>query len=175
MIKDDVRKRLFFRLYNTVQQMLYSYLLAIVHNHSDAEDLLQETAVVLWDKFDKYQEGTSFDRWAMKIASNNALNFMRKNRNTKRFFHEAFYEMVSQQAQEDSDSIAERSEAFHFCLNKLPENCRELLSMRYQKDVSIKHISQLTGRSANGLYQSFSRIISAVRECMDKYIARQSV
>ena len=165
MKSDDAKKKLFFRLYNYVQLRLYSYLLAMVHNHNDAEDLLQETAVVLWDKFDQFQEGTSFDAWAIKIASNKALDFMRRNRNTKQFFHEAFYETVSQQAQKDSGDVSERSEAFCFCLNKLPANSKKLLSMRYQKNISIKHISQVTGRSANGLYQSFSRIINAMREC----------
>lgn len=174
MTENDKKSR-FFGLYNQVHVRLYGYLLAIVHNQTDAEDLLQDTAVVLWDKFDQFREGTNFGAWAVKIASNKAIDFVRKNRNTKMFFSEDFYTTVSQQALKDSFDDSEHSEAFGFCLDKLPENSRKLLSMRYKKGISIKHISRLTGRSANGLYQSFSRIISAMRECMTKYIARQGI
>lgn len=175
MVDENIKKKQFFGLYNNVQVMLYCYLMALVHNQSDAEDLLQETAIVLWDKFDQFQEGTNFGAWAVKIAGNKARDFMRRNRNTKMFFHDEFYESVSLQAQTDSNDVIERFQALRFCLNKLPENSRKLLSMRYKKNISIKHISQLTGRSANGLYQSFSRLISSMRECMNKYIARQTI
>lgn len=172
---EDSKKKQFFGLYNKVQLRLYSYLTAVVRNQNDAEDILQETAIILWDKFDQYQEGTNFGAWAFKIANNKARDFMRKNRNTKMFFHADFYESVLQQAQEDPNDDVERSGALHFCIDKLPENSRKLLSMRYQKNISIKHISHLTGRSANGLYQTYSKLINAIRECMNKYIARQAI
>ncbi len=173
--EQNAKNARFFRLYNSVQERLFCYLLSIVHNRVDAEDILQETATVLWQKFDQFEEGTSFGAWATRIARNKAFEFMRKNKKTRVFFDENFYDAVSQYAQESSRNISDRSDALRFCLKKVPEKSRKLLTMRFQKDLSIKRISQSTGRSANGLYQSFSRILNAMRICMDKYLARQAL
>lgn len=168
------KKSRFFGLYNNVQSRIYTYLLTIIHNRNDAEDVLQETAAILWEKFDTYQEDTSFGAWAVQIARYKAFEYMRKHKSNM-FFDEAFYNAISDQAAESSSDVHVRSEALRFCLKRIPENSLKLLTMRYKKDISIKGISQLTGRSANGLYQSFSRILNGLRNCMDKYLARQAI
>ncbi len=175
-MKSDISKQArFFRHYNSVQVRLYSYLLTVVHNRNDAEDILQETAIVLWEKFDEFQEGTSFGAWAVRIAGFKALEFMRHNRKTRMFFDESFYESICQEAEESTVDVPERLEALHFCLNKVPDPSKKLLAMRYMKDIPIRRISHQTGRSAAGLYQTFTRLIGLLRDCMDKYIARETL
>ena len=166
---------LFFKLYNYVHPRVFSYLMIVVHNHADAEELLQETATVMWEKFDQFQEGTNFGAWAVSIARNKALEFLRKNRKTRMVFEDDFYDLVSKHAKDSSSDVTDRAEALRHCLNKLPGKDKRLLLMRYKKDISIKKISQLTGRSLNGLYQSFTRIIAVVRNCMQRCLARQEV
>lgn len=174
MNNEKSKKSRFFGLYNSVQPRIYTYLLTIIHNRNDAEDVLQETATVLWEKFDAYQEGTSFGAWAVQIARLKALEYIRKHK-SRMFFDDKFYDMISEKAEESSSDVHGRSEALHFCLKKIPDNSLKLLAMRYKKDISIKRISQLTGRSSNGLYQSFSKILNALRTCMDNYLARQTL
>jgi RNA polymerase sigma-70 factor (ECF subfamily) len=174
MNEEILKKSHFFGLYNSVQSRIYAYLLTIVHSRDDAEEVLQETAIILWEKFDTYQLGTNFGVWAVQIARFKALEYLRKHK-SRMFFDEAFYNAISDQAEESSSDVDGRSEALRFCIKKIPENNLKLLAMRYKKDISIKRISQLTGRSANGLYQSFSKILSALRNCMDKYIAQQNL
>ena len=171
----DSKKKKFFGLYNQTQLRLFSYLFAIVHNKSDAEDIMQETAIVLWDKFDQYQEGTNFGAWAVNIARNKAFEFMRKNKRTKMFFNEEFYESVSKHALEDSTDDSDRIKALQFCLEKIPENSRKILTMRYKKEIPVKRIAQLTGRSVNGLYHSFTKLVSALQDCMNTYTSRRTV
>lgn len=161
----------FFKLYNSVHTRLYSFLLVVVHNHDDAEELLQETASVMWEQFDRFEEGTNFGAWAISIARNKALELLRKNRKTRAVFTETFYDQVAQYAQESLRDVSERTQALQFCLEKLPDRDRDLLFMRYRKDISTKRISQLTGRSLNGLYQSFTRIIGMLRQCIERQSA----
>ena len=168
------RKSRFFGLYNSVQSRIYTYLLTMIHNRNDAEDVLQETATVLWEKFDTYQEGTSFGAWAIQIARLKSLEYMRKHK-SRMFFDETFYQAVSEQVEKGSSDVHERSESLRFCLKKLPENSLRLLTMRYKKDIPIKRIAILMGRSPNGLYQSFSRILNVLHDCMGKYLTRQAL
>ncbi len=169
MTNNYSRNSRFFKLYNSVQVRLYSYLLTVVHNANDAEDLLQETATILLEKFDQFEEGTSFGAWAITIARNKSLEFLRKNRNTRMIFDDRFYDEVSRYAEKKSKEASRRSEALQFCLEKLSEKNKTLLSMRFKKDISIKKISQTTGRSLDSLYHSYSNIIKALRGCMERY------
>ena len=173
MPNEQLKHERFFRLYNSIQMRLYTYLLTVVHNRVDAEDLLQETAIFLWEKFDQFEEGTSFGAWAIRIAQYKALEFIRRNKKTRMVFDDDFYEKVSLCSPQSSSDVSEREEALRSCIKKLPEKYKTLLAMRYKKSIPIKRISNLMGRSANGLYQTFSKIISSLRSCMESYLAQQ--
>jgi RNA polymerase sigma-70 factor (ECF subfamily) len=56
---------------------MFGYILALVHNNADAEDLLQQTCLVLWRKFDQYDSAGNFVHWANKIAQYEVQNFFR--------------------------------------------------------------------------------------------------
>lgn len=165
----------FFKLYNSVHTRIYSFLLIIVHNQDDTEELLQETASLMWEQFDQFQEGTNFGAWAIAIARNKALEFLRKNKKTRMVFDDIFYDQVSKHAEQSSHDVSDRSQALRLCLEKLQDKDKKLLFMRYRKNVSVKRISQVTGRSLNGLYQSFSRIIMSLRLCISRHLARQEI
>ncbi len=163
----------FFKLYNSVHLRLYSYIMTVVHNYGDADDILQETALVLWEKFDQFQEGTSFGAWAVAIARNMALQFMQKNKRTRMIFGEEFYTQVSDYSQENTSDVSHIEKALNNCIVKLSDNNQKLLSLRYKKNVPIKRISQLTGRSANALYQNFWKITQVLRICIQRQLTCQ--
>lgn len=167
------KNNLFFRLYNNVQTRIYSFLLIIVHNHSDAEDILQETASIMWEKFDQYEQGTNFEAWAMSIAKRKALEFLRKNKRSRMIFQEQYYDLISNQALQTTEDVSDRVQAVNHCLQKLSEKDRNLLSMRFKKNIPLKHISNITGRSASGICQSFSRILDVLRACVTAVLAQQ--
>jgi DNA-directed RNA polymerase specialized sigma24 family protein len=50
----------FTRLYDDCAPWLYSYLFSLLRHREDAREVLQETAGVLWEKFDQYHRGTEF-------------------------------------------------------------------------------------------------------------------
>lgn len=167
------KNTLFFSLYDSVHCRLYNFLLILVHNQSDAEDLLQETAAIMWEQFDQFQEGTNFGAWAVSIARIKALEFLRQNKKSRMIFKETYYDLISNQAQQATENLADRIQMVKYCLEKLPEKDRKLLSMRYRKNITLKRISQITGRSSSGICQSFARIIAMLRSCMTKRLETQ--
>ena len=58
--KENSRMERFVQLYARHQQYLFSYVLALVPKWADAENVAESTQLVLWRKFEQYQEGTSF-------------------------------------------------------------------------------------------------------------------
>src|SRR5215216_1469947 len=63
----ESRKRL-VALLTRHQRQIFSYIYVLVPNRADAEDLLQETSVVICEKFDEFREGSDFVAWACQIA-----------------------------------------------------------------------------------------------------------
>jgi RNA polymerase sigma-70 factor (ECF subfamily) len=168
MEDEALKSERFFRLYNSVSLRVYSYLMVMVHNKDSADELLQETATVLWTKFDEYEEDTNFGAWTVSIARLKVLEYFRERKKSRMVFDDSFYEKVSKQAKDLSGDLPVRVDALKDCLDKLPGNQEKLLSMRFKKDLTIKKISQLTGRPLGSLYHSFSRMVRGLRNCVEK-------
>ena len=74
---DALRNQTFSRLLTANHSRLRAFIYALVHDHHHTDDLMQEVAVVLWKRYDTFEEGTNFAAWAMKIARYTVLNWRR--------------------------------------------------------------------------------------------------
>jgi RNA polymerase sigma-70 factor (ECF subfamily) len=66
--KETERRKQLVALMTQHQRRIFSYIYTLVPDRYDAEDLLQETSVVICEKFDEFREGTDFVAWACQIA-----------------------------------------------------------------------------------------------------------
>src|SRR5882757_3613228 len=87
-LEDERDPVLFATLLRESRSRVFGYLLALVQNLSDAEDLYQHTALVLWEKFDQYEAGTDFGTWATSVAHFSALNFLRRQSRRRNLFND---------------------------------------------------------------------------------------
>ena len=172
MGKSNIKSEEFFRLYNAAQQRIYAYLLMMVHNHSDADDLLQETASVLWERYEDYDKGKSFAAWGVGIARNKALDFMKSKGNSRASFNSDFYDKISQIEGAEADNVNERSNALRNCIGKLSVQNQMIVHYRFEKGLTVKKMSQESGDSADKIYKRLSRIYSALRDCVSRTLAR---
>lgn len=163
----------FFKLYTSVQPRMYSFLVTLVHNPEDAEDLLQETAAILWEQFDRYEEGTNFGAWAIAIAKIKAFECLRRNKKRRLLLEDETYRSISKIAESVSSDTTVRMEELRKCLKKLDDSCRSLLTMRYKKNLHIKEISKITNKSPNVLYKTLSRVLRNLRECIKRSIRQR--
>ncbi|MBN2513887.1 MAG: sigma-70 family RNA polymerase sigma factor [Sedimentisphaerales bacterium] len=160
------RKKYFFEQYNQIQSHLYAFILMMVHNECDAEDLLQETSVILWERFEEFARGANFKAWAFAIAKNRTFVFLRKNKKLRLSFMDEVYEKIPAIAVQILEDQIYRVKALKHCINKLSPNDQQLLRMRYKENNVPKVLSQKTGRSLNGLYKSLTRVHSLLRDCI---------
>ena len=165
----------FLRLYTSIQPKLFSFLLAVVHSRAEAEELFQDTAVVLWEKYDKYDPKSDFGAWAIGIARNKVFEYLRKNKKTKKVFNTMFYDQISDLATNSSDDISDRITMLKSCVNKLSPSDKVLLTSRYNEKKSVRQLSQLTGRPTNSLYKSLARIIILLRQCITRQMRNRAI
>jgi RNA polymerase sigma-70 factor (ECF subfamily) len=162
----------FFRLYNGAQKRVYAFLLMLVHNHTDAEDLLQETASILWEQYHHYDPQSSFAAWAIGIARNKALDFLKRKRTSRPLLSDDFYKDISALAESESVNTDQRVKALRDCVKKLSAENQALLHLRFEKGIPVKRISQMSQHSAEAIYKKISRIYSHLHSCIHRTLVQ---
>src|SRR3954447_4529472 len=127
----EARKRL-IALITRHQRQVFSYIYVLVHNRSDAEDLLQETSLVICEKFNEFKEGTDFVAWACQIAYWRVRYSRQKFARSKVVFDQDILDVVAQTASALAGELDDRHEALAHCLQRLHPRDRDLLIARYE-------------------------------------------
>ena len=171
----DRKSAKFFSLYTGIQNRLHSIILVIVHNQSAADDLLQETAATLWEKFDQFKEGTNFSAWAIQIAKNKCFEYLRRNKKTKQLFRNDFYSQAADLAVESTQDLSTRLKALDLCCEKLDARRRALLKLHYSENVSVKELSVQFGQPVSTLYNHIAQTLDWLRFCIKKTLSAQPI
>ena len=163
----------FVRLFLSNEIRIYGYLRSLVPHRPDAENLLQETAIVLWEKFADFEAGTDFARWAIAIARYQVLHFRRQQRQDVLIFSDSFVDLVDHRATASADALNGIQAAFDACLAKLSETDRELFTRRYAPNAHVSHIATELGRPLSTVYYALDRIHRALAECIEHLLAQE--
>jgi RNA polymerase sigma-70 factor (ECF subfamily) len=175
MGSDTRNRQEYSRLLQHDQARLYGYVHSLVRNLNDADDLFQQVALIMWNKFDTYDPQRSFFSWACGIVRFEVANFLRTRGRQRLYFSDEFnLSLVEAYEELVHEDEANRIEALHNCLGKLRERDRALLQQCYEETESQKVIAANAGRSPQSLANSLRRIRHALLECIGRTIARQS-
>jgi RNA polymerase sigma-70 factor (ECF subfamily) len=156
----------FLRLYVPSQHRIMSYLVTLVGDRDAASDLLQETAVTLWEKFDAFHDGTDFVAWACQIAFWKVKNYRRTLARSKIVFSEELLQYVSDRAVELGPVLELQQKALDTCLQRLDERDRAFLMARYEPEGNVDRAAQVAGRSKQAAYKALQRLRRALRDCV---------
>jgi RNA polymerase sigma-70 factor (ECF subfamily) len=156
------------------QRRLYLYILAQVGRPTDAEEILQETNLIIWRKADRFTPGTSFFAWSSRIATFEVLKHRERRGREKLRFTPEFVEAIAQDAAEASEQWEERRRALSICLGKLRPRDRELVERRYAPGENGKSVAEDLNRPINAVYQSLGRIRRTLMECVNRQLASAS-
>ena len=163
----------FAQLLAKCQRRVFLYALGLVHHAADAEEILQQTNVVLWRKFDQYQPGTEFSRWACRIAYYEVLKFRERRARQERLFSNDFVETLAADSQTAMDLWDARRDALVRCLTKLSGKDRQLVLKRYQENATTRSVAEALGRSIQGTRKSLHRIRMALLACIERTLAAE--
>lgn len=150
------------------QPSLFSFIFSLIPDQQRAEDILQESNLVLWRKRDEYEPGTSFISWACQVAYFNVLAFRRKMARDRHKFDDSVFDYLAQRQIERADELEDRRHALRQCMEKLPGPQRELIAERYEPKASVQAMAVGRGMSEGALSQALYRIRAALLDCIEK-------
>ena len=166
------RKRLMV-LMTKHQRQIFSYIYTLVPNRSDAEDLLQETSLVICEKFNDFEDGTDFVAWACQIAYWRVRYSRQKFARSKVVFDQEIVDIVAQTSGEMADESNDRHEALALCLQKLHTRDRELLLARYEPGGGVEEAARRSGRTVKTAYKALTRLRKLLLDCVSTRLASQ--
>jgi RNA polymerase sigma-70 factor, ECF subfamily len=164
----------FGRLFVQHEARIYGYIRSLVVHRTDAEDLLQETASVLWQKFHEFQPGSNFLAWAMSIARFQVRHFRRQQNHNVIQFSEAFQELLTTDTVAESARLGDLQHFVEACLQKLPPADRELFVVRYASEATTTSLADQLGRPASTIYNAIHRIRRALADCVKRELDREA-
>jgi RNA polymerase sigma-70 factor (ECF subfamily) len=162
----------FMRLFSQHARRVYQFILALAMNHADADEVYQNTCVILWRKFESYDPGGSFYAWACRIAQLELMQVRRKNKRMQTFSEDVL-NLLADHALSRGEELGSREDALADCLAKLNDADRRLIEQRYYDERAPKEIARQRSISVHSVYRALARIHIALRECVHRTIARE--
>jgi RNA polymerase sigma-70 factor (ECF subfamily) len=148
------------------QRQIFAYIYTLVPRRHDAEDLLQETSLVICEKFDEFREGSDFVAWACQIAYWRVRYSRQKFARSKVVFDQDVLDAVARTAAELAPELDARHEALAGCLQKLQPRDRTLVLTRYEPGCGVEEAARQSGRSLEAAYKALTRIRKALFDCV---------
>ena len=177
-VRTSDQKAEFAALLARHQSQLFGYIYSLVRDLDDADDLFQQTSLVLWDKFDLFDPSRSFVGWACGVARYEVLNFLRsRSRNRLYFSDELNLALIEAQENLDEERLEERLATLRLagCMNKLRERDKDLLEACYSRSAGVRDVALTRGRSAQSIHNSLRRIRRALFDCVRRSMAHGGV
>lgn len=157
------------------QFRIRAYVSALVTDGNDVDDIMQETITLMWEKFENFTIGTNFAAWGTKIAYFNILKYRQKKGKNGLLINDDLFKQMVNITEIQYDKADDRKKALRNCVKKLNEGERKLLEVRYDLNVSVKGISERTGRTAKYIYRSLSRIHHSLHKCVHRTLTKEGL
>ena len=164
----DTRERAFESLMEQYKERLYWHIRKIVLDHDDANDVVQNTFIKIFININTFQEHSKIYTWMYRIATNEALNFI-KSKSAKlgvksEDWVEAKAAGLIADTFFDGDQMALELQK---AIAKLPEKQRLVFNMRYFDEMKYDEISKILDTSVGALKASYHHAVHKIKTMID--------
>jgi RNA polymerase sigma-70 factor (ECF subfamily) len=170
------KSTLFLPLFIRFERRIYAYIFTLLPRRADADDLLQETSLVMWDRFDAARPPDDFLAWGRRIAYHKVLDFYKTSKRADARLSQLFLERLSEAAAEPKlvPHHEERREALATCVEKLAPKSRALLTHRFADGATTQSTAERVGMSVESVYKALAKLRHTLFECAQRLIAREN-
>jgi len=156
------------------QRQLHAFILSMVWNPAEADDVLQETNLVLWEKAAEFDGGRPFLPWAMRFAQLQAMAWLkrRQRQQNRLVFDDELVKLLADEAAAEPVFEA-RWHALASCLEKLRSEQRALIARRYEPQASVKDMAEAAGTTPKAVSDKLRRIRRALLDCIQQTLSKE--
>lgn len=153
-----------------LKDALYRLALRITLSHEEAEDIVQDTLIKVWDKRESWNEIESIEAFSITICRNLALDRIKKHDNLNDSLEEKQTESPDTSSTPFEDTLQQdRIELVRNLINALPEKQRSCMQLRDFEGKPYKEIAKILGISEEQVKVNIFRARQTVKERFQKY------
>ena len=156
----------FLALFIRSEREIFRYVAALVPNIADAEDIVQQTALSLWEKFDACDPGQPFTPWACRFALNKARQWMERRQRWHALLDGGLADELAIRQEQLRPEIESRLRRLEGCLGRLPGEQRAMVEGYYYRREDIARLASGNGRSVAATYKALQRIRQVLQDCV---------
>jgi len=156
------------------QRDIYRYILAAVPSLDEADEIFQETGLVLWKKHEELESRDHFLRFAFGVARTCIRSFLSKKKRDRHIFSDEFLVMLADFRFSDSGWHETQIAALNGCVEGLAESQRKLIQDFYSGDCATAQLADELEVSENALYQKLHRIRRELFDCVTKALKKEA-
>lgn len=161
----DQQREAFEWIVNTYKEQLYYQIRRMVLSHEDADDLLQNTFIKAWNNLEYFRGEAKLSTWLYRIALNECLNFLNKQRAQKHLSIEESEANLLNQLESDPYFDGNQTQLlFEKAIQTLPEKQRIIFHLKYFQDMKYNEISEIMGTSIGALKASYHHAVKKIEE-----------
>lgn len=156
----------FKQQYLPYQNKLYRIAYSLLENASDAEDIVQEIYIKLWNKRDQMSHINNYESFCVTITKNLCFDFIRSKSKLKN--QDTDINEIADSEQYITDVIDNRIEKQHIdhLMKQLPEQQKKVLLLKHYNELSSEEIEEITGLSNANIRVLLSRARKKMRELL---------
>ena len=163
-------EKAFMAIVSNYSERLYWHIRRFTCSHEDTDDLLQDTFAKIWAALPSFREEAQLFTWIYRIATNEALNFIRKKKVRAMIsFEDIRSEMEDRIDSDPSFNGDEIQRQLHKAIQKLPTKQRLVFNLRYFDELKYEEISEITGITTGSLKASYHHAYNKIRTELEKY------
>ncbi len=158
-----------------VQPSIERFIRSFIRNSAEAEDVLQEVALVIVDRYASYDATQPFIGWALGIARRIIWTHLRSKYRDQDLILTDAIGHVSSAFERLDPHVQGMKDALAHCVEKVSGEGRRALHLRYEEGLELKQIAGHLGKSASAVGVLLYRVRAVLRECIDRRLSAEEV
>lgn len=158
------RRQAFTIVVRQYSEPLYWKIRRIVLNHDDANDVMQNVFIKAWTNLDEFQCKSKFSTWLYRIAINESLDFVRKQKTASCVSSDEDLSVANKLMADDYFDGDETQAQLQEAISQLPDVQRMVFNLRYYDEMKYSEISKLLGTSEGALKASYHLAVKKITE-----------
>jgi RNA polymerase sigma-70 factor (ECF subfamily) len=154
------------------QPVVDAFISAAVRNHADAQDILQDVAVAILDGHSPPPADAQFIAWSIGIARHKIADHFRRRNRLQLLMEDHVLQGVADAFVAHAHAWTDQGHALEQCLGTVKGEAKHLLDLRYREGHSPQEIARRLGRSSDAIRAALLRVRKALRECIERRLAR---
>lgn len=165
LLNPKTQNAAFQKLLREYQKPLYNHIRNIVLNHDDADDVLQNTFVKVFQHLKNFKGDSKLFSWMYRIATNEAITFInqkaKRNGTTSEALQSKIVENLKSDVYFDGDEFQLKLQK---AIIELPEKQQLVFKMKYFEELKYEEISEILGTSVGALKASYHHAVKKIEE-----------